>query len=168
MDESRFGLQTITRRRLTLTGVKPVALHQHAFENFYVSGVVAPRTGAAYFEAHRTCNSAAFQAFLDHFATEFPDRFHILLLDNARFHHAKALRIPATVALLFLPPYAPELNPIERLWLSLKSRLAWRLFPSSHALQEALAPLCEHLLPSSLQALTAFPYLRSTLSALSS
>ena len=45
MDESRFGLQTVRRRRLTLRGIKPVGRYQHEYQNFYVYGAVAPRTG---------------------------------------------------------------------------------------------------------------------------
>ncbi len=36
MDESRFGLQTLRRRRITLRGVKPIGRYQHEFANFYV------------------------------------------------------------------------------------------------------------------------------------
>jgi transposase len=45
------------------------------------------------------------------------------VLDNAPAHVAKALVIPANVVLIYLPPYCPELNPIERLWQDLKGRL---------------------------------------------
>ena len=48
------------------------------------------------------------------------------ILDNGAFHKARALRLPPNVGLLFLPPYAPELNPIERLWRDLKGWLAPR------------------------------------------
>ena len=40
------------------------------------------------------------------------------------------LAVPANVSLVFLPPYAPELNPVERVWLYLRERfLSLRLFP---------------------------------------
>jgi len=45
----------------------------------------------------------------------------VILLDNARYHHARILRDwlwkrRKIVQLLFLPPYSPQLNPIERIW----------------------------------------------------
>jgi len=53
----------------------------------------------------------------------------ILVLDGAGWHQSKALTVPSNISLLFLPPYSPELNPIERLWLRLKERcLSHRLF----------------------------------------
>jgi hypothetical protein len=45
-DESRFGLLTVRRRRLTARGVQPVGRVQHVFEWFYVYGAVEPTTGA--------------------------------------------------------------------------------------------------------------------------
>ena len=53
-----------------------------------------------------------------------PQSFHLLLLDNGAFHKAQALYCPPNVGLIYLPPYAPELNPTERLWRDLKDWLA--------------------------------------------
>ena len=52
-----------------------------------------------------------------------------LLLDGAGWHTAGDLAVPTNVSLIFLPPYAPELNPVERIWLHLRERyLSLRLF----------------------------------------
>lgn len=45
----------------------------------------------------------------------------VLVLDQAGWHRSKALKVPDNMTLLPLPPYSPELNPIERLWSWLKS-----------------------------------------------
>ena len=50
-----------------------------------------------------------------------PDVHVILVLDQAGWHVAKALKVPENISLLYLPAYSPELNPIERLWGYLKS-----------------------------------------------
>jgi hypothetical protein len=164
-DESRFGLQTVQRRRLTLRGVKPIGRYQHEFANFYVYGAVAPRTGDGYFAAHAAFNAATFEDFVTALGAAHPATFNVLLVDNARVHHAKDLRLPANVALLFQPPYAPELNPTERVWLALKDTLAWRPFDKLSALQEALAVSLEALDAPSLQSLTTYPYLIPALHA---
>lgn len=49
------------------------------------------------------------------------DEHAILALDNAGWHVAKALSVPQNITLLPLPPYSPELNPVERLWAWLRS-----------------------------------------------
>ena len=50
-----------------------------------------------------------------------PDAHVILVLDQAGWHIAKALKVPENISLLYLPAYSPELNAIERLWGYLKS-----------------------------------------------
>jgi hypothetical protein len=162
MEESRFGLQTITRRRLTLPGVKPLGRYQQQYANFYVYGAVAPRTGEGLFHAKVSMQQADFQSFLDDFAAAYPTTFNVMLLDNAKSHHAKALQIPPNVALLFLPPYAPELNPVERVWRAFKDQLAWHCFDDFWALQDRLAEVVTSFDNDSLHSLTAYPYLLHT------
>jgi transposase len=51
-----------------------------------------------------------------------PGAHGILLMDKAGWHTADELRVPENLSLVFLPPYSPELNPIERLWLHLRNK----------------------------------------------
>ncbi len=88
------------------------------------------------------------------------------MVDNARAHHWADLKLPANVALIFQPSYAPELNPAERVWLAVKDDLAWRCFDNLLALQGALVPIIEGLEPDTLRSLTAYPYLIAALHAL--
>ncbi|MCW5850128.1 MAG: IS630 family transposase [Anaerolineae bacterium] len=165
MDESRFGLHTVHRRRITVRGVQPVGRYQHDFDNFYVYGAVARRTGDGYFEAHLSLNAPTFQTFLNQFAAERPQPFNVLILDHAGVHHAKALTLPANVALIFQPPYTPEVNPTERAWRQIKDGLAWRCFDDLLALQEALVPIIEGLDTDTLRSLIAYPYLVEAIDA---
>jgi len=134
---------------------------QHAYENFYVYGAVAPRTGEGYFEARVALNGGQFQAFLN-----YSETFNVLILDNARFHQSAALTLPNNVALLFQPPYAPELNPCERVWLAVKDHLAWRCFDDLLTLQDPLAQFLEQYDPTAFQSLIAYPYLIHAIHAL--
>jgi transposase len=90
----------------------------------------------------------------------------VLIVDNAQAHRARDLTLPSNVALLFQPPYAPELNPAERVWLAVKDGLAWRCFDDLLTLQDALAEHIEALDPDTLRSLIAYPYLVNTLHAL--
>ena len=166
LDESRLGLQTVRRRRITLPGIKPVGRYQHAYDNFYVYGAVAPRTAEGYFEARGALNSGQFQAFLDAFAATYCATFNVLLRDNARFHQSAALTLPSNVALLFQPPDAPELNPCERVWLAVKDHLAWHCFDDLLALQDPLAEFLKVYDASAFQSLIAYPYLTHAIHAL--
>jgi transposase len=80
----------------------------------------------------------AMQAFVDRFADTLPTHVHAaLLLDGAGWHIAGDLAVPANVSLVFLPPYAPELNPVERIRLYLRERfLSLRLFADLDAIIE--------------------------------
>ena len=60
--------------------------------------------------------------FLEQFSATIPEREPaVMIRDGAGFHTAKALRVPAAVTLVQLPPYSPELNPIANLRHYLKS-----------------------------------------------
>jgi len=68
--------------------------------------------------------------FLKELSKTIPAGRHaVLVTDRAGWHKTKKLKIPANISLLFLPPYSPELNPIEQLWRQLKHKsLANRCF----------------------------------------
>jgi transposase len=90
-----------------------------------------------------------------------------MLLDNSGAHTAQRLILPANVRLVFLPPYCPELNPIERVWRDLKDALAWLHFPNLDVQQDYLATLLLGYAGATLQALTGHPYLVEAIHALS-
>ena len=128
-DGSRFGLLTIRRRRLTARGVQPVGAVQHVFTWFYVYGAVEPTTGERFFLELAWLNAESFQLFVDTCGAASPDRLNRLLLDDSGVHTARWLTLPANVRLVLLPPYRPELNPIERVWRARKDALAWLQCP---------------------------------------
>ena len=84
-------------------------------------------------------NTEAMQVFLDRFAaTIAEDEYAVLVLDQAGWHGSHALVVPANVTLVPLPPYSPELNPVERVWLYLKERfLSHRLLADYDAIVDA-------------------------------
>ena len=165
-DESRFGLLTIRRRRLTARGVQPIGAVQHVFEWFYVYGAVEPTTGDRFFLELPYLNAEMFQLFINTFAQAFPESLNLLLLDNSGAHTAQRLILPENVRLVFLPPYCPELNPIERVWRDLKDALAWLQFPTLEAQQDYLASLLQTYEAATLHTLTSYTYLAEAIHAL--
>jgi transposase len=148
----------ILRHRITARGVQPLLRAQYRREYVYVYGAVAPLTGRSFFLELPTLDSQGFQLFLDHFAAADRQSFHLLLLDNAPFHSTPQLRIPPNVGFLFLPPYAPELNPIERLWRDLKDWLARYAPKTLHALSDLLCTRLSEYTAPKCQSLTGFSY----------
>jgi hypothetical protein len=111
---------TMAHKVLTIRGVKPVCNYQHKFGNTYLFGAFPPVDGSHFILELPHCNADTFQLFPDGFPAVEKDGSKIMLLDNGAFHHAKKLNIPDNVALVFLPPYSPELNPAEKVWWILK------------------------------------------------
>jgi hypothetical protein len=165
-DESRFGWLTVRRRRLTACGVQPVGLIQHVFEWFYVYGAVAPTTGERFFLELPYLNADMFQLFIDAFAQACPDSLNILLLDSSGAHTAQGLPWPAHVRYVRLPPYWPELSPIERVWRDVKDDVAWRQFPDLDTQQNEGGDLLRADDPTTLQSLTGYAYLLEAINAL--
>ena len=84
-------------------------------------------------------DTEAMKVFLDRFAATIGDDEHVaMVLDQAGWHGSGALRIPDNITLVPLPPYSPELNPVERVWLHLKERfLSHRLLDDYDAIVDA-------------------------------
>jgi hypothetical protein len=81
-------------------------------------------------------------------------------------HTAQQLTIPENVRLVFLPPYCPELNPIELVWRDWKDALAWLQFPNLDVQQDYVARLLRGYEVITLQALASYPYLVEVIHAL--
>ena len=80
------------------------------------------------------------QTFLDQLSGQVTPGAHALLvMDRAGWHCAGDLVMPDNITAVFLPPYSPELNAIERLWLYLKERfLSHRLWTDYDAIVNAV------------------------------
>jgi transposase len=164
--ESRFGLLTVRRRRLTACGVQPLGPVQHAFEWFYVYGVVAPTTGERCFLELTYLNADMFQLFIVAFAQAFPDSLNFMVLDNSGAHTARRVRWPEHVRYVWLPPYCPELSPIERVWRDLKDDLAWCQFTDLDAQQAYVSDLLRAYEATALISLTGYTYLAEAINTL--
>ncbi|MCS4139390.1 transposase [Salinibacter ruber] len=155
----------ITRDRITLSGVKPIQVQKPGYQNFYLYGAVEPTTGERFLLERPNLDSDGFQDFLDGFSRRFPQSTNILILDNGRFHKARALSIPENVRLIFLPPYSPELNPIERLWEDLKGHLAFDLHETLSELKERVSEKLRSYTDEAVASLTGYQYLVAAASA---
>lgn len=163
VDESRFGLKTLPRRRLTLTGVKPIGALQWRFQAYYLYGAVEPASGEHFFLEFSHNDSACFQVFLDQFAAQCPDQVHILQLDQASFHATGRLRLPDNLILVYQPPKSSETNPIERLWQHLKEPLSWAVFNRLDELRAVLDQRLRDLTPAVVASLTGFGFILKAL-----
>jgi transposase len=138
-DEARFGQKGSLTAVWAERGTRPSAPKQTAYANLHVLSAVCPATGRAEGLVAPRLNAAVVQAFLDQLSAALPAGTHVVpVWDGAGYHVAKALRVPPNLTVARLPPYSPELNPVERLWLYLRQHYGSnRVYPDTEALEEA-------------------------------
>ncbi len=161
-DESRLGLHLPLPRRLTAQGIKPIQPHQPLYQYYWLYAAVEPATGQACWWEMPALDSPCFEAFLQHFGEQCRETLNVLVVDNAPAHTAKALQLPENVVLLYLPPYCPELNPVERVWEDLKSRISatdQTIRTQLKALREHIAGIINRYTAQQLQSLTGYGYI---------
>lgn len=121
-DEAGFGRINKPKYCWCAKGVRPSVPCHHIREYRYAYGAVSPVDGESFFLVMPYCNTEGMNVFLRELSKAYPKDKILLASDNAAWHHAKALEIPANIELIFLLPYTPELNPIERIWRELRKR----------------------------------------------
>ena len=121
-DEARFGTQGTITRAWARKGSRPRAVRQNGREWLYVLMAVCATTGAASALIMPGSDTAAVNPFLEQFSGELPAGAHaVLIWDGAGSRTGKGLVVPGNLSLIRLPPYSPELNPVENLWHHLRS-----------------------------------------------
>ena len=131
--------------------------------NAYIYAVVEPGTDNAFALILPDANGAGMQSFLDAFAKTIGDDEHVaLVLDGAGWHSGRTLRVPTSITPVPLPPYSPELNPVERVWLYLKQRfLSLRLLNDYKAIIAAASKAWKRMCREAgrLTSLTSYPWI---------
>ncbi len=102
------------------------------------------------------CNGDNFQLYLNELSLQIPEEFKMIVLDNGAFHKAKKLSIPGNIALIFLPPYSPELNPAEKVWAKLKRNFTNRLFKTLDDLSDYLQNQCMSVTENEIKSICDF------------
>lgn len=138
-DESRFGLHTQSRRCWALRGQRVVLAQEQRYEWEYVYGAVEVVEGLAQFRFLPSVSLELSRGFLQQLADSDPQAEHVVIWDQAGFHpRPDDAGLPARIHLLPLPPYSPELNPVEGLWDQTQDATCNRHFTDLDQLEEAL------------------------------
>jgi transposase len=161
MDEARFGQQGTTTRVWAKRGSRPTAVKQTRYEWVYLYAAVEPATGASVALQAPHVNTGTMNVFLKMLSEELGPMDHaVLIMDQAGWHKSRALRAPENITILYLPPYAPELNPVERLWAYLRSHyLSNRAYDGYDHLLQAGATAWQRLTPERLRSVCACDYI---------
>ena len=122
-DESGFEGDPRPRKRWDKKGRKTRVTKNGGHLRINVIGMVCPRSGEFFAIEASHSDSATDQAFLDEAdkSISFQRTTNILIMDNASWHKRKTTNWHNWQP-MYLPPYSPDLNPIERIWLTMKAR----------------------------------------------
>lgn len=106
---------------------------QNRRERQTLFGCVEPVTGIVIAKRSDKGNARTFKKFLIKVMHEFTNKKVIMILDNVRYHHANMLKPfleknHDKIEFLFLPPYSPDLNPMERIWWFMRKKITHNRF----------------------------------------
>lgn len=147
-DEARLGLKPVTRRVWRLRGHRPRSGGRTKYEWLYVYGFARPATGESFpvilprVQVERMADALA--AFAAH-ADPGGRKVLVVVVDNAGWHRAKRLPIPANVRLHFLPPCTPELQPVEPFWALVREAVANETYDRLADLRRVVRRRCRRL-----------------------
>jgi hypothetical protein len=133
--------------------VRPRGPRDLRHEALYLFGAVCPAREEAVALALPVVSTAAMQAMLDELAPAVAPKAHaVVLMDQAGCDRAHALAVPTNLSLLFLPPYSPEINVIEPVWLHLQERyLSHRVWPDYDDILDAVCEAWNKLIDDLLE-----------------
>lgn len=165
-DEARFGRINDVRRCWAPKPLRPVCQAMLTHEYTYAYAAVDVASGAMDSLILPHVNTQCMQIFLDEVAARHPEQNIVMVLDGAGWHASDELKAPSNIRLLPLPPYAPELNPVEHVWDELREKHFHNLvFDSLDALEGHLEASLRTLEddPDTIRSIVAWPWIISAL-----
>ena len=145
-DESRFGTHSKIGHGWFPKAIRTSVSVKLGFENFYVYSAVSPKTGKDCSLLMPYVNSTCMNIFLEHMEQELGGEEILLVMDGAGWHKSKGLKIPKNIEIIYLPPYSPELNPVERLWLYIKQHtIKNKIYKTISLLEDSICDFMKNL-----------------------
>jgi len=166
-DEARFGRISASRYCWCPKPLRPMTQASVTQEYTYAYAAVSPADGVMDSLILPHVNGACMQIFLDEIATRHPTDRIVMVFDGAGWHRNQSIRLAPNLRLLTLPPYSPELNPVEHLWDDLREKSFHnRVFDSIESLEahleQALADFEKS--PNRTRGITGWPWIINALS----
>lgn len=159
-DEGRFGLKTELGKQW---GKKGHVLHQRvsqSYQNFYTYSAVSPVSGLSFSLFLPWVNTEMMSLYLLQLSQAHPKKKFLIIWDGAGWHRSHTLNLPENIRVHFLPPYSPELNPVERLWWWLRRHVTRNnVFETNESMMLALEKTLQKMTPEQMAALCHCSYI---------
>lgn len=120
-DEARFGRINNVRKCWSVKGNRPLVKQQLIREYIYAYNGVCPQTGETFSLIMPDSTTNSMQIFIHLLAAHYSNYRIVLCMDKAGWHTSKQLIFPENIIGWFLPPYSPELNPVEMIWKRIRA-----------------------------------------------
>lgn len=138
-DEARFGRISDVRRCWCPKPHRPMAQAMISQEYTYAYTALTPADGRMDSLVLPYVNGICMDLFLKEIASRYSEERIVMIVDGAGWHKNQNSPLPSNLRLVFLPPYAPELNPVEHIWDDLREKFFHnRVFDSIDALEDHL------------------------------
>jgi len=143
-DETRVGQQGSITRLWAPKGSRPRAIRQQQFKHAYIFGAVCPSLEQAVGLVLPCVNMETMKIHLNEISKNVPEGRHALVVLDGAAWHQEHLGLD-NVTLLKIPPYSPELNPVEQVWQWLKQKwLSNRAYESYEKIVDACCDAWNH------------------------
>lgn len=162
-DEARIGQQGSLTYTWAPRGSRPPAPRDTRYEWAYLFGAVCPDRGIGAALVLPSVNTDAMNLHLAEISTHVaPGAYAVVILDGAGWHQPGGrLHVPPNISLLHLPPYAPQLNPVENVWQFLRQNyLAHRVLDTYDEIVQACCDAWNALAcaPDRIRSIASRPY----------
>ena len=156
----RVGTRTDLGRKWTPKGVRPVGKQKIGYKYTYLYVSIKPFSGEMFALFLPRLNKECFRTFLAERNKRLGEQT-LMVADGAGAHRLKAGE-SGLLELSKLPPYSPELNPVERFFQELRRRLKFRVFETLDEAEDYVTQALQEFLRDAekVKSLTLYPYIK--------
>jgi transposase len=165
-DEARFGRINRPQKCWAPLGIRPNVPAQIIREYTYVYGAIAPADGESCYLILPAMNGQCMTIFLQELSRRYANYFLLLVYDGAPCHSLGALNVPENMMIITLPPYSPNLNPVENNWDDMREKFFHNIvFDSMQAVEDQLVRACNYYEanPQIVYSISAWDWIKNTL-----
>lgn len=165
-DEGRFGRITDPHHCWCPAGIRPIVGCQIVRQYTYAYAALSPADGELDTLILPNMYTSTFSVFLREVSARHPDDFILWIHDGAPCHRSGTLTVPGNMRLVKLPPYSPELNPVEHLWEEMREKEFWNeTFKSMSAVERAMVRSLRRIEGDKalVQSMSCFPWISRSL-----
>lgn len=155
-DESRFGTHSKHGLGWFKKGSRTSIKSKLGYLSFYVYSATNHIKGKDFSLILPSVNKECMQLFINEFAKTITGKV-IIVMDQAGWH--KAITTPDNIEIVFLPPYSPELNPVEKFWQHIKDNiLKNKVYDTLQELEDVVIEFLQMITPDTVKSVCNCTY----------